>query len=158
MVSDLAADGGVLVVQSSARALLRSQRPVLQVVLEDVALDAEWRGGRLVAATSARLVAEHVGIDPGTAASALRVLREGGLVELGQSTGPSGRFGLAVYTVLLPDGIEVIRSLRTGRPRVARPRTVKPDAATPIASGKRRAWPASNSGEQGVLDVGLGKR
>ena len=39
MVSDLAADGGVLVVQSSARALLRSQRPVLQVVLEDVALD-----------------------------------------------------------------------------------------------------------------------
>jgi hypothetical protein len=43
-----------LVVAVSARVALRSMRPLVRVVLEDVALDAVWRDGRLVAATSAR--------------------------------------------------------------------------------------------------------
>ncbi len=123
----------------------------MRVVLEDVALDAVWRDGRLVAATSARLVAEHLGIDPGTVASALRVLRERGVVELAQSTGPGGRFGLAVYTVHLPAGIEVI-----GSPRTARPNTVAPDAVD--ADATTSAVPARDTpprrGEQGALDFG----
>jgi hypothetical protein len=130
----------------------------VRVVFIDVALDAEWRDSRLVAATSARLVADHVGVDAGTAASALRVLRDGGLVELRQSTGPSGRFGLAEYTVHLPDGIEVIRLPRMDRRLAARPHAVKPDAVTPTASGRGRARPASKGGEQGALDLGLGTR
>jgi hypothetical protein len=156
-VTDASVDGG-LIVRVASRAALRSLRPVVRVVFIDVALDAEWRDGRLVAATSARLVADHVGLDAGTAAAALRVLREGGLVELGQATGPSGRFGLAEYTVHVPDGIEVIRLLRADRPHAARPHAGKPDAVTPSASGKRRAGPASRGGAQGALDLGLGTR
>src|SRR4051794_19757195 len=97
-------DGGErgIVVRPEGRDLARAYRATALIVLQDVAIDAEWCDGRLVAATSARLVAEHLGIDPGTAASALRMLREGGLVELGQTTGADGRFGLAAYTVHLP--------------------------------------------------------
>ena len=61
-----------VVVWSHARDLLRTFRPQMWVVLQDLALDAEWRDGRLVASSSARLVAEHLHIDPGTAAAALR--------------------------------------------------------------------------------------
>ena len=99
-------DAGI-VVRPLARAVMRALRPAVWPVLLDVALDAEWRDGRLVASTSARLVAEHLRIDPGTAAAGLRVLREHGLVELAQASGADGRFGLAVYTLNLPDGIEV---------------------------------------------------
>jgi hypothetical protein len=135
-------------------------RPVVRVVLEDVALDAAWRDGRLVASTSARLVAEHVGVDAGTAASALRVLRERGLVELVRSPAPGGRFGLSAYAVSLPDGIDVIGSPRAARPRAKSPHTVEHDAATATARTRRRpgAMPASNGSEQGTLDLGLGAR
>lgn len=92
---------------SRARPLMSSMRPSVWLVLQDVALDAEWRDGRLAASTSARLVAEHLRIDPGTAAAGLRALRQHGLVELTQASGADGRFGLAVYTLHLPDGIEV---------------------------------------------------
>lgn len=88
---------------------MRVLRPAMWVVLQDVALDAEWRDGQVVASTSARLVAEHLHIDPSTAASGLRVLRDRGIVELAQAVGPNGRFGIASYTLHLPDGIDVIR-------------------------------------------------
>ena len=135
-------------------------RPVVRVVLEDVALDAEWSAGRLVAATSARLVAEHLGVDPGTVASALRVLRERGLVELEQSTGQNGRFRLAAYTVHLPVGVEVIGSPRAGRPRPVPPHTVNADAASPKAVTRRarRAPQPSKPVKQGTLDLGLRSR
>jgi hypothetical protein len=99
-------------------------------VLLDVALDADWRDGCLVASTSARRVAEHLRVDPGTAASALRALRETGLVELTQHSGPDGKFGLAVYTLHLPDGIEVLSSRPPAsgpeKPHTEQPRTENP--------------------------------
>ena len=102
-------------------------RPAVWLVLQDVALDAEWRDGRLVASTSARLVAEHLRLDPGTAAAALRALRKAGLVELGQTSGPDGRFGLAGYTLHLPDGIETL-SPNPAEPHTENPHTVNPHA------------------------------
>jgi hypothetical protein len=98
---------GSLVFSSRVRGLMRVFRPAVWLVLQDVALDAEWCDGQLVAATSARLVAEHLHLDPSTAASALRVLRDRGVVELVQTVGPNGRFGLASYTLHLPGGIDV---------------------------------------------------
>jgi hypothetical protein len=107
-----------VVVWSNARALRRSVRPTAWIVFEDVAHDAVLVGGHLVAHTSARLVAGHLGLDPGTAASALRTLRQRGLVELSQAPGPDGRFGLAAYTLRLPAGVEVLLP-RENRPHAA---------------------------------------
>lgn len=123
-----AADGqerGV-VVWLHERAVMRMFRPAAWLVLQDVTLDAAWCDGRLVASTSARLVAEHLRIDAGTAATALRTLRDRGVVELSQASGPNGRFGLATYTLHLPEGIDVL-------PYPARPHTE--DADTDSAHG-----------------------
>jgi hypothetical protein len=158
MIGERDATVHALVVSVSARAALRSLRPVERVVWEDVALDAVWRNGHLVAATSARLVAEHLGVDPSTAASALRVLRHRGLVELEQHTQTGGRFGLAGYTLHLPPGTDVVAPPCRDRPHTAQPRRVAPDRhsagceASPaylvaggpcgcpiVASGRRRA-------------------
>ena len=79
---------GAVIVLPQARKVIRALRPGVWPVLLDIALDAEWRDGRLVAATSARLVAEHLRIDPGTAAAGLRALRQHGLVEVAQARGP----------------------------------------------------------------------
>ena len=76
-----------VVVWSHARDLLRTFRPQMWVVLQDLALNAEWHDDRLVASSSARLVAEHLHIDPGTAAAALRALRDRGVAELCQTSG-----------------------------------------------------------------------
>lgn len=109
-----------VVVWSHARDLLGVFRPQLWVVLQDLALDAEWRDGRLVASSSARLVAEHLHIDPGTAATALRALRDRGIAELCQTSGAAGRFGLASYIVRLPPGVEIVT------PRERTPHTLEP--------------------------------
>jgi hypothetical protein len=113
-----------LVVWSRARSLLRVLRPVAWLVLLDVVLDAEWRDGSLVASTSVRLVADHLRLDPGTVASALRVLRTRGVVELLQASGSNGRFGLAAYILRLPDGVEVLS------PCADAPHTDNSDAVT----------------------------
>lgn len=177
MAFDSSDGGRGVVVWSHGRDLLRVFRPQAWVVLQDLAFDAGWRDGRLIASSSARLVAEHLRIDPGTAAAALRSLRDRGVVELTQSSGAGGRFGLATYTLLLPPGLEVF-SPRRDEPRTVRPRTEIPDTVNPVphdpcvdtahtvASPRkptkpeaptrpRRRRPAT-SGEpsQGVLDLG----
>lgn len=134
--STVTAASGVLVSRAS-RALRRSLTPLDWVVLEDVALDATDDGhGRLVAATSARQVAEHLGVSPGSAAKALSRLRSLGMVTHDRQPGPAGRFGLSLYRLLPPPGIEVVcRSgststpPRTGAPRVESPVTASPRAA-----------------------------
>ena len=93
-----------VVVWSNARDLFRVFRPQVWVVLQDLVLDAEWRNGRLMASSSARLVADHLHIDPGTAAAALWTLRDRGVAELCQTSGAAGRFGLASYTLRFATG------------------------------------------------------
>jgi hypothetical protein len=78
------------------------------MVFEDVVLDAELTDAGLRAATSARRVAAHLGITPGTAAVALRRLRQHGLVAHRRLAGAAGRFGLSVYEVVIPAGMTAV--------------------------------------------------
>jgi hypothetical protein len=150
-----------VVVWSHARALVGTLRPQSWVVLHDLVFDAEWVDGRWIAPSSARLVAEHLRIDPGTAATALRQLRDFGIAELTQASGSAGRFGLASYTLRLPSGIEVV-SPCVDQPHTATAHTVEPDTAphpasaqsSPRPSGRRRR--TAEPWSQGVLDLGTG--
>jgi hypothetical protein len=101
--------------------------------LEEVALEAVAEGGRLVARTSARQVAERLGIDPGTASNALRDLRRHGLITLEREHGPAGRFGMSVYVLGPVTGLTVLS------PHVAEPGTAQPHIV-PVS-----ARPASGS-------------
>ena len=59
-------------VSAASRTLRRQLRALAWVTLEDVALDAVAEDGRLVARTSARQVAERLGVDPCAVARALQ--------------------------------------------------------------------------------------
>jgi len=71
---------------AASRELRRQLRPLLWVTLEKVALDCVSEPGRLVSCTSARLIAERLGIPPVEAAGALRALRQRGLLVLEHET------------------------------------------------------------------------
>jgi DNA-binding transcriptional ArsR family regulator len=121
---------GAIVVTTASRPLRRQLRPLAWVALEEVALDAVAEEGRLVARTSARQVAELLGVEPGTAAGALRTLRQHGLLVLEREKGPAGRFGLSVYVLGRLDGLSV-GSPRVAEPCAVSPSMVEPDVATP---------------------------
>lgn len=126
--------GGVLVSRAS-RALKRSLTALEWVVLEDGALDATDDGhGRLVAATSARQVAEHLGVSPGSTAKALSRLRSLGVVTHDRQPGPAGRFGLSRYRLVLPPGVEVVGASGSASPRTDSPRVESPGTASPRAA------------------------
>ena len=108
------ATAAVLVSQAS-RPLRRLLTPVEWVVLEDLALDATHDGdGPPVAATSARQVAGHLGISPGSVAKALGRLRSLGLVTHDRRPGTDGRFGLSVYRLVAVPGLEVVGASGSG--------------------------------------------
>ena len=144
--STITAAGGVLVSRAS-RALRRSLTPLEWVVLEDVALDAtDYGNGGLAAATSARQVAEHLGVSPGSAARALSRPCSLGLVTHDRQPGPGGRFGLSLYRLVPPPGIEVVGETGststlpdTGAPRVGSPGTASPGTASPRAAERHMA-------------------
>ena len=115
-----------VLLSAGCRPLRRALRPVVWVVLEEVALDAVFDAGRLVARTSARQIAERLGVNPSTAAEALRVLVARGLVSLEREKGPAGRFGLSVYQLRPPAGLSVIH------PCPAEPSLVSPYVASPL--------------------------
>jgi hypothetical protein len=127
-----------VLLSAECRALRRALRPLAWVTLEEVALEAVPEGGRLLARTSARQVAERLGVDPGIAAGALRALRERGLLALEREKGPQGRFGLSVYGLRPVAGFSVVRP-STAAPLVASSHVgasgVKP--ATPGGTGGR---------------------
>jgi hypothetical protein len=102
-------------------------------VLEDLALDAEADRAGLVARTSARRVAEHLEIQPGTAAKALQRLRAQGLVALTREPGPGGRFGLSVYQLVPVPGL--VPTVQPG------PRAVSPHVAERSVVGSHAASP-----------------
>lgn len=123
-------DGRVIVVSAAARALRRSLRPIEWVVLEDVALDARRNdAGVLVASTSARQVAEHLGLTPGAVARALARLRSTGLVSHARQAGPVGRFGLSAYVLGPVSGLAVVAADQA--PGVVPPRAAPPHIDAP---------------------------
>jgi hypothetical protein len=129
---------GRIVIDERAQALRRSLSATTWVVLEQVALDARQAdSGALVAATSARRVAEVLRIDAGTAAAALRQLRRRGLVTLGQGRGSAARFGLAGYVLDAVPGLAVLAP-RAEIPHTAEPDTAEPDTAEPDTAGPHK--------------------
>jgi hypothetical protein len=171
---------GAILVSRASRRLRRELRPLVWMVLEEVALDAECENGRLIARTSARQVAEGLGIDPGTAAGALRALCQKGVLALERESGVAGRFGLAVYVVAAVDGLIVARPCAripgVVEPHMGQPLVAAPDAVDPVAEhptvatvvSNNRAVSAAPNGDaktrevrresvgQGALDLGLG--
>ena len=165
-----------MLVSRASRRLRRELRPLVWMVLEEIALDAVVADGRLIARTSARRLAEELGIDPGTAAGALRCLREKGVLALERESGVSGRFGLAVYVLQRLDGLAVLTP-RDGMPGVEVPQVDRPPmatsdritavapaveatyaagaGATSVGQGKARGVRRESVG-QGALDLGLG--
>ncbi len=97
-----------LIVSAASRDLRRQLGALTWVILEEVALAAVAEGGRLVARTSARQIADRLRVDPGTAAGALRTLRNRGLLRLEREQGPAGRFGLSIYVVAPVPGLTVV--------------------------------------------------
>jgi DNA-binding IscR family transcriptional regulator len=119
---------GVLV-SGASRSLRRALRPIEWVVLEDIALDARLDGkGELVAPTSARRVAEHLGLTAGAVARALARLRSAGLVTHARQPGPVGRFGLSAYVLTPVTGLDVVH-------------VADPDGAPPHPAPPRLAPP-----------------
>jgi hypothetical protein len=150
-----------VIVRDGSRALRRSVRPVVWLVLEELALNAVTVDGIVAASTSARAIAADLGLDPATTASALRVLRDRGLIELTRETGAAGRFGLSVYRLAAIPGVEVLAPC-PGPPQVDEPHMVASDADGGAAPGgrtppPRRASP-SKTVEQDALDLGMGNR
>jgi hypothetical protein len=123
-------DRSTVVLSAECRSLRRALRPLVWVILEEVALDAVVEDGRLVARTSARQVAERLGIDPGTAAAALGDLRRLGLVTSFREAGPAGRFGLSVYQLGAVAGLAVV-SPCAAQPYVASPWMPQPAGTEP---------------------------
>lgn len=132
-------DCGAVLLSADCRVLRRALSPLVWTVLEEVALDGASEDGRLVARTSARQVAEQLGINPGTAAQALRVLGRRGLVSLEREKGPAGRFGLSVYELRPPTGLTVVH------PCVAGPLMVSASALLPAGAESAMASPCAGS-------------
>jgi DNA-binding transcriptional ArsR family regulator len=141
---DATIDACVVVLSEQCRPLRRSLRPLVWVILEEVALHTVLEEGRLVARTSARQVAKRLGIDPGTAASALAALRERGLVSSSREKGPSGRFGLSVYQLGPVAGLSVVRPCRAEPFRVLPP-MVQPHMEEPAKDSPFQAAPHMES-------------
>ncbi len=121
--SGVSAEGAGLWLSPASRELRRALRPIEWVVLEDVALDARPDAtGLLVAPTSARVVAEHLGLTPGAVARALARLRSAGILTHARQAGP----GRALRAVGLRAGLG------------ARPRGGRGAACTRHAPGPTR--------------------
>ena len=142
-----------------SRDLRRRLQPVEWVVLEDTALDAVLDSDRAEAATSARCIANNLGIDAGTASSALRRLRSLGLVEHDRADGTAGRCGLSVYILVPTPGIEPVPAPgpRTAEPFTETPRTGTPRTESPAATTGRtprtRRAPKPTLTELDLLDA-----
>jgi hypothetical protein len=143
----------MVVLSPTCRALRRRLGALTWFVFEDVVLDAEPAGSGLHAATSARRVAEHLGVTPGTAAGALRKLRQFGLLTHRRLAGASGRFGLSSYRVVLPDGMAIVP--RVGAPDMEHPQMADRHAPTatdePMTRVRAARRPARGKADQLTL-------
>ncbi|MHB1533180.1 MAG: winged helix-turn-helix transcriptional regulator [Acidimicrobiales bacterium] len=122
---DEGAGSHAVLLGAECRPLRRGLRPLVWVTLEEVALDAVAEDGRLLARTSARQIADRLGLDPTTVAGALQALRRRGLVTLEREKGPAGRFGLSVYALGPAPGLTLVTPGRVD-PCVVMPSVVRP--------------------------------
>ena len=145
-------------ISTAGRALRRRLRPLEWVILEEVALDAVAEDGRLVAHTSARQVAERLGVDAGTAAGGLRVLRQHGLLELKREQGRAGRFGLSTYVLGSIPGLRIVSPCgappQVVLPGTANPHMVEPHTASGLADKTGRPSHSLQCPGQETLDLG----
>jgi hypothetical protein len=135
---------GLVVLSGECRLLRRALRPLVWVILEEVALDADVDDGRLVARISARQVAQQLGLNPSTAAEALRVLGRRGLVSMERETGLAGRFGLSAYQLRPPAGLTVIQPC-TAEPFMVSPALVQPPVEEPTVASPSVEAPHAES-------------
>ena len=135
---DDASGSHAVLLSAESRPLRRALRPLAWVILEEVALDAQFEGDRLVARTSARKIADRLGVDPTTVAKALQTLRKRGLVTLEREKGRAGRFGLSVYTLVPAPGLTLVS------PCAADPDVVPPHLARPVLAEPGMASPSSD--------------
>ncbi|MDE3207043.1 MAG: winged helix-turn-helix transcriptional regulator [Acidobacteriota bacterium] len=135
-------DSVAVLLSADSRPLRRVLRPLVWVTLEEVALDAVAEGGRLVARTSARQIADRLGLDPTTVAKALQVLRNRGLVALEREKGPAGRFGLSVYALGPVTGLTVVS------PCAADPCAVSPPVVGPVVAEPAMVTPYSGQPDE----------
>ncbi|HEV2810917.1 MAG TPA: hypothetical protein VGV93_11050 [Acidimicrobiales bacterium] len=147
-------DAGRILLGPAARELRRALRPIEWVVLEDVALDARRDdAGALVAPTSARRVAEHLGLTPGAVARALGALRSAGLVTHARHAGPAGRFGLSAYVLGAVPGLDVLPAA----PESDRTRPARPHVECPRAVDARMVE-AESAGDEALDATGSARR
>lgn len=158
-------DRSRLVLDDRILGSVHSLRPVAWVVLEAVVLGAAADGDDLVARTSARHVAELLGLDAQTASAALRVLRTRGLLELRRPASQAGRFGLSSYVLgdvlglglrlWAPTPYPLASHLEDRQPTRDRR---QPDTSTVVSPELRSGAARSSSGRsgaQGSLDLRL---
>lgn len=130
-------DSHAVLLLAGCRPLRRTLRPLIWMTLEEVALDAVLEDGRFLARTSARQIADRLGLDPTTVAKALQALRKRGLVLLEREKGPAGRFGLSVYALGPVPGLTLVS------PGGADPCVVSPPVVRPVLAGPGMVSPAS---------------
>jgi DNA-binding transcriptional MocR family regulator len=79
-------------------------------VLEVLTLEAADDDGALVTRTSARTLGRAVSVSKDTAAGALRLLADAGLIERRPQHRTGGRFGAGGYVLHLPPGLATVRN------------------------------------------------
>ena len=125
----------VLVLGTESSGLRRTLGPMSWVALEALAARSREIDGRLVADVSVRSLAGELGVAKDTAARALGVLRDAGLIVAAQGRGVRGRFAGGCYVVMLPADTLAAQN-------VSRSREQRRSAPTSFATAAPRLRPS----------------